>query len=314
MRGRRPASPLPQREGLDAICWTIPPSTPSGPAHDLLLKRFPPLGDPAATPLLERFEGGDVVRADGTAIAAEEMLHPGDRLWFHRELADEDVPDIDLPVLLHDEHLLVIDKPHDVATMPRGAHVRASALARLRRLTGITTLVPLHRLDRRTAGVLAFGIVPSERAAYQQLFARGAVRKHYEALVEPGERRPTDDEGSLPRDPGTRIALRDRLIKPADSLTVQVVPGEPNAHTAVSVRGPGPRGTLHLDLEPHTGRTHQLRIQLSSRGAPIRGEDLYPEPRRDPVGPLQLLARRLAFTDPVTGQERRFTSTRTLSG
>src|SRR5690625_6997950 len=56
-----------------------------------------------------------------------------------------------LPIFLHrDDHLLVLDKPHDMATMPRGAHVLSSALVRLRRATGITTLSPLHRLDRRS--------------------------------------------------------------------------------------------------------------------------------------------------------------------
>ena len=64
-------------------------------------------------------------------------MRPGDELWFHRELRPEAIPDVELPVLHLDDHLLVIDKPHDMATMPRGAHVLASALVRLRRETGI---------------------------------------------------------------------------------------------------------------------------------------------------------------------------------
>src|SRR5690606_3818412 len=108
---------------------------------------------------------------------------PGDELWFHRELRAEEVPEVELPVLLRDEHLLVLDKPHDMATMPRGAHVLSSALVRLRRRTGLVELSPLHRLDRRTAGVLAFGVRAQERAAYQGLFARGEVDKEYRARV-----------------------------------------------------------------------------------------------------------------------------------
>ena len=274
----------------------------------MLLARFPALADPAATPLRNRFAAGEIVDQRGRARAAGELVGPGDELWFHRELRDEHVPTDPLPILFRDEHLLVIDKPHDVATMPRGAHVLASALVRLRRETGIESLVPLHRLDRRTAGVLAFGVRPEERSAYQQLFARREVDKRYEALVRPGP------GCALPRAAGERAELADRMEKRHGELTAGLVPGEPNALTALEVLGEADGGALHLGLRPRTGRTHQLRLQLSSRGAPIVGEDLYPAPRADPEGPLQLLARSLGFVDPVTGQVRGFRSARALPG
>lgn len=289
--------------------WVVPPEAPAtAGALAALRERFPALADPAATPLCERFARGEFVDADGRAWRAEDAVGPGHELWFHRELRDEHVPEIDLEILHHDDHLLVLDKPHDMATMPRGAHVLASALVRLRRSTGIRTLVPLHRLDRRTAGVLAFGIRPEERSAYQQLFARGAAQKTYEARVrpEPGARIPTTA--------GEQAVLRDRLGKRHGQLTAQVLEGEPNAVTSLEVIDVAADGTTALRLRPRTGRTHQLRLQLSARDAPILGEDLYPRPFEPPSMPLQLLARSLAFTDPVTGQERRFLSTRTLGG
>ncbi|MBE9403808.1 pseudouridine synthase [Brachybacterium sp. p3-SID1565] len=326
--------PLPQREGLDPVRYRIPnpAATPPGRgAHGPeptpaprgshvpgttalagLRQRYPALADPAATPLEQRFARGDIVRADGTAWAAEDVLQPGDELWFHRELRQEHVPDVDLVILHQDEHLLVADKPHDMATMPRGSHVLSSALVRLRRSTGITTLSPLHRLDRRTAGVLAFGVDPAERSAYQELFARREVRKEYLAWVAPyreGAAVPAD----LPTMVGARTVVRDRLVKEHGDLLARMVAGEPNAITEVEVAAVELDGTLTLRLRPLTGRTHQLRAQLASRGMPIVGEDLYPTPR-DPVGPLHLLARSLAFTDPVTGQERRFTSALDLPG
>lgn len=314
-RRPRPVSPLSQRDGLDAVRYSIPPHRGAGrvgppvTAHDALLARFPALAAPGATPLRARFDRGEIVRADGTPWQPSDPVRPGEALWFHRELAPEDVPDIDLPILFQDEHLLVIDKPHDVATMPRGAHVLASALARLRRTTGITTLTPLHRLDRRTAGVLVFGIRPAERAAYQGLFAAGAVWKEYLARVAVGP-------GSAAGEAGERFTMRDRLVKPSGSLTVQVVDGEPNAVTDVEVlwAGCSDAPTALLRLRPATGRTHQLRAQLSARGMPILGDDLYPVLRAlEPTDPpLQLLARELAFTDPATGEERRFTSRRDL--
>ncbi|GAA1484317.1 pseudouridine synthase [Brachybacterium fresconis] len=307
-RARRRPAPLPQREGLDPVRWVVPPEAPAtAGALAALADRFPALADPAATPLRERFDRGDVVDADGHAWRAEDPVGPGHELWFHRELRDEHVPEVDLEILHRDEHLLVLDKPHDMATMPRGAHVLASALVRLRRSTGIGTLVPLHRLDRRTAGVLAFGIRPEERSAYQQLFARGVARKEYDACVrpEPGARIPTTA--------GEQAVLRDRLGKRHGQLTAQVLAGEPNAETSLEVVDVAADGTTTLHLRPRTGRTHQLRLQLSARGAPILGEDLYPRPVEPPSMPLQLLARSLAFTDPVTGQERIFRSGRTLA-
>lgn len=315
-RARRLPPPLPQRDGLDAVRWLVPRDAPAGPAASMVLARFPALADPAATPLADRFAAGEVVDARGRAWAAGDPVVGGDELWFHRELRAEEVPAEPLPILFHDEHLLVIDKPHDVATMPRGAHVLASALVRLRRRTGIEQLVPLHRLDRRTAGVLAFGVRPEERSAYQQLFARREVDKRYEALVLPGP------GCTLPRGVGERAELADRLEKRRGELTARIVPGAPNAHTELEVlaagdsegEGPAEGRALLLGLRPRTGRTHQLRLQLSSRGAPIAGEDLYPDPSPEPAGPLQLLARSLAFTDPVTGRAREFRSGRVLGG
>lgn len=295
--------------------WQVPRDAAAGSAAlALLQERFPALADPAATPLPARFAAGEIVDAHGRAWAATDPVAPGEELWFHRELRPEAVPAAELTILHRDEHLLVIDKPHEIATMPRGAHVLASALVRLRRATGIETLVPLHRLDRRTAGVLAFGIRPEERPAYQQLFARREVDKSYEALVVP------EPSSSLPRRPGERRTLRDRLDKRRGGLTTRVLPGEPNAITALEVLAEG-GGTVRMGLRPRTGRTHQLRAQLASRGAPILGEDLYwPTDRARPPAPLwpeglplQLLARHLAFVDPVTGVPREFRSAQELA-
>lgn len=295
----------------------MPREVPAGRgALEALLERFPALGDPAATPLPQRFARAEIVAADGRAYTAGTPVGPGDELWFHRELAPEHVPTLELEILHHDAHLLVLDKPHDMATMPRGAHVLSSALVRLRRATGIEALVPLHRLDRRTAGVLAFGVEAEERSAYQLLFARGEVDKEYEARVQPGP------ATTLPTLPGESLMMRDHLAKQQGELTTRVQPGPANAETLLEVITMEPGGTLRLRLRPRTGRTHQLRAQLAARGAPILGEDLYgippltaPQPaveRPSDGSPLQLLARRLAFADPFTGQWREFRSRQEL--
>src|SRR5699024_889441 len=164
-------------------------------------------------------------------------------------------------------------------------------------------------------GVLAFGIRPEERPAYQQLFARREVDKRYEALVLP------EPSSSLPRRPGERRALRDRLDKRRGGLTTRVLTGEPNAVTALEVLAGGAAGALRMGLRPRTGRTHQLRAPLAARGAPILAEGLYrsPDRARPPAPlwpedlPLQLLARGLSFVDPVPGEHREFRSAQELA-
>lgn len=304
-RARRPAPPLPQREGLDPVRTAVPRDAEPSPAIEVLLARFPALGEAEATPLAERFARGEIVDAAGRAIGARALVGPGDELWFHRELREEQVPEVDIPILLHDQHLLVIDKPHDMATMPRGAHVLSSALVRLRRATGITALTPLHRLDRRTAGVLAFGIRPVERSAYQRLFADGEVSKEYLARVAAA------GEGLSA---GERRVWRDRLEKTRGELRTQVVPGTANAVTEVEAMQEPADGAQLLRLRPRTGRTHQLRAQTSHRGMPILGDDLYPQLDPEPAAPLQLLAQSLDFTDPVSGERRELRSGRWLEG
>ena len=315
-RANRLPPPLPQRDGLDPVRWQLPPDAPrSTPALDALQQRFPALADPAAAPLAQRFAAEEIVDARGRAWSAGDPVGPRDEMWFHRELPQEEVAEVELRILHRDEHLLVLDKPHDIATIPRGVHVLGSALIRLRRATGLEALVPLHRLDRRTARVLAFGIRPEERSAYQQLFARQEVDKEYEALLVLGP------GTSLPTAVGERAVLRDRLDKRRGELTTRVLDGPPNAETALEVRAAG-EGLLQVRLHPRTGRTHQLRAQLAARGAPILGEDLYrpaqdPPPPADAGGPdlpLQLLSRTLRFADPHTGVRREFTSAQELAG
>lgn len=311
-------SPLPQRYGLDAICWSVPPGHPPISVIQALAARFPPMAQPPATPLAERFDAGEIVRADGAAWHAEDLVRPQDLVWFHREFAPEDVPEIPLDILHQDEHLVVLDKPHNLATMPRGSHIIGSALARLRRHTGIATLTPLHRLDRQTAGVLMFGVKPEERSAYQQMFSRagraegpglrrpagnddlpaassssapGHLRKVYHAVTAA----PDQDTATIPALPAvgewadrtysgdtSRAAFpavgewalwEDCLEKPHGQLQGRVLPGEPNARTSVRLLRVAD-GRALWELHPHTGRTHQLRLQLWHRGLPIMGDDL----------------------------------------
>ncbi|MFD3627760.1 RluA family pseudouridine synthase [Streptomyces sp. NPDC058726] len=303
MRRRRPIppSPLPQREGVDPVRVRLPAGEQWATVGEHLVRRLA-----AGAGVVDgMFAAGLIVGADGRAVPADTPYAPGMFLWFHRELPDEVPVPFPLVVVHRDEHIVVVDKPHFLATTPRGSHVTQTALARLRRELGIPELGAAHRLDRLTAGLVLFTVRPGERGAYQTLFRDRLVHKEYEAVAR------YDPALELPR------TVRSRIVKERGVLTAGEVGGEPNAVTRVELAGHRPDGLGRYRLVPGTGQTHQLRVHMNALGVPILGDPLYPVvtgpvPAGDFRRPLQLLARKLEFTDPVTGVEHRFSSGRTL--
>ncbi len=279
----RPA-PLPVRDGLGPARVRLF----GGPVFAELSARF----GPAAA---ARVRAGEVVDADGAVIDQTTVLRAGSAVYLYRDLPDEVPVPFDLPVLHRDAHLVVVDKPHFLATMPRGRHVAQTALVRLRRALDLPELSPAHRLDRLTAGVLLFTVRRDVRGAYQTLFARAAVRKTYlaRAGVDPGLVFPQ--------------VVCNRIVKRRGTLQAVCESGEPNAETLIEQVGEG-----HYRLTPRTGRTHQLRLHMASLGLPIEGDPLYPQVRAvaddDFSTPLRLLAHTLEFVDPIDGRQRRFVS------
>jgi tRNA pseudouridine32 synthase / 23S rRNA pseudouridine746 synthase len=243
--------------------------------------------------------GGEVVCADGAAVTGTTVLPAGAHVYFYRELRGEVPVPFDIPVLYRDDDIVVVDKPHFLATMPRGRHVAQTALVRLRRELDLQELSPAHRLDRLTAGVLLFTTRREIRGAYQTLFARGLVEKTYLA------RAAVNPDLELPR------LVRSRIIKRRGLLQAFEQPGEHNAETTIEHLGDG-----HYRLTPRTGRTHQLRVHMASLGLPIHGDQLYPNvidvAPDDFSRPLQLLAHSIEFDDPSRGCRRRFVSARIL--
>lgn len=306
-----PPSPLPQREGIDAVRVRLPPAGPWSTVRQHLTERLSGAGAGVVDGMLD---AGLFVGADGRAVPGDAPYEPGMYVWFHREPPAEVPVPFPLEVVYRDEHVVVADKPHFLATTPRGGHVTETALARLRRELGIPALGAAHRLDRLTAGLVLFTVRPEERGAYQSLFRDRLVRKEYEAVA------PYDPALALPR------TVRSRILKERGVPAALEIEGEPNAVSRVELTGrrpvpaagPGRYPELgRYRLVPGTGRTHQLRVHMSALGVPIFGDPLYPEvtapvPAGDFRRPLQLLARQLGFTDPVTGREHRFRSGRSL--
>ncbi|MCF2128966.1 RluA family pseudouridine synthase [Strepomyces sp. STD 3.1] len=302
-----PPSPLPQRDGIDAMRVRLPAHGPWSTVREHLTERLSGAGAGVVDGM---FAAGRFVAADGRAVPADAPYEPGMFVWFHRETPAEVPVPFPLEVVYRDAHIVVADKPHFLATTPRGGHVTETALARLRRELDLPALGAAHRLDRLTAGLVLFIVRPEERGAYQSLFGERRVRKEYEAVA------PYAPGLALPR------TVRSRILKERGILAAREIEGEPNAVTRVELaaqhRAPGGGPELgRYRLVPGTGQTHQLRVHMNSLGVPLLGDPLYPEvaapaPAGDFRRPLQLLARELAFTDPVTGREHRFRSGRSL--
>ncbi|QYF94560.1 pseudouridine synthase [Massilia sp. PAMC28688] len=292
--------PLPLRAGVaPSYLWIDDPAP--GAALVFLLRRFP---DVPEAVWRERMARGDVVDGAGERVAEATVLKRGMRLWYYREIEDEAPLPFEETILHQDQHLLVADKPHFLPTTPGGRFLRESLLVRLKNRLGIDDLTPIHRLDRETAGVVIFSVRPDSRGAYQSLFQKRCIDKVYEAIA------PQLPQHAFP------LTYRSRLADDGQFFRTAEVAGEANAETRVEVLKLLDAGLALYRLHPHTGRKHQLRVHMAALGAPIVGDALYPVALAcgadDYARPLKLLARTISFTDPLSGQPRRFDSARAL--
>ena len=315
---------------------TAPNNTAPATIADYLIARFYP-NDPQV--IHARFNTGEVRLDDGTILTGDSPYMPGERIWYFRELADEPQLPSDMPVLYEDEHVLAIDKPHCLPTTPRGSYIAQTALTKLRVREDNPLLIPIHRLDRPTAGVLLFAKTVEARRPFQMMFQHRQVSKTYRAVA-PVPADATAAEQALSEE---GLQVRSHIQKIRDQLQVQQLSEEqcaaqgvePNTLTTVkilrtftpsaqAVEGWRAEPTLNekrewtlYDLAPHTGKTHQLRAHLNLLGSPILGDVLYPQVLPDapdrPEYPLQLLAYSLHFEHPITGEQVDLYSGRSLA-
>ncbi|MGW6934397.1 RluA family pseudouridine synthase [Lentzea sp. NPDC054927] len=297
---RKPSSPLPQRNGLDAARLKLPPEGSWPLLRDHLVERLPRVASERIDEMLRE------ERIWGVAgpLGIDTPFVPDSYIWFHRDLPVEVPVPFEVGVVYQDENIVVADKPHFLATIPRGQHIMQTALVKLRDSLGLPDLSPAHRLDRVTAGLVLFVVRRDLRGKYQTMFRDRLVQKEYEAIAG------YDPALELP------LVVRSRIMKERGIITAFEVDGEPNAETHVSlVEHRAGLGRYHL--KPLTGRTHQLRLHMSGLGVPIVNDDFYPVLRERPLddfsSPLQLLARTLSFVDPVSGRDHAFTSGLRLS-
>ena len=286
---------LPTRGGVGPSCVSLPAGQwPTITAF--LVERFPAI---SLAVWLERMQQGLVADEHGLSVTPERP-YPGQlRVYYYRALDAEPRIPFEESVLYQDEHLVVADKPHFLPVTPSGHYLQETLLVRLKNRLGLDALVPIHRIDRETAGLVLFSVQAAERNAYQGLFRQHAVDKHYEAIA------PWRDDLVFP------ITRKSRIAEDEPFFRQREVPGLPNSESRIEVLEKiGSRA--RYALSPVTGKKHQLRVHMNALGLPIANDRMYPPVANTPDDdfslPLQLLAKSISFTDPLTGQQRQFES------
>lgn len=248
----------------------------------------------------QRIADGKVHRHDGSLITPQSLFQPQQRIYYYREVESEPIIPFKEIIIFQDQHILVAYKPHVLAVTPGGIFVNECLQNRLRRSTGIDTLQALHRLDRVTAGLVIFSINADTRRHYHQLFQTRQVHKTYQAVANINDGENLVDQ---------QWEVKNRIEHSDPRFRMQVVEGEANSHSVVRCWQQTATQAL-FELTPVTGKTHQLRVHMQTLGWPILNDKYYP--RLQPLSadnykqPLQLLAKKLQFIDPVTQQSRCF--------
>ncbi|NQW93455.1 MAG: RluA family pseudouridine synthase [Polaromonas sp.] len=286
---------LPTKNGVGPSCVGLPAGTwPT--ITDFLVARFPAI---TREVWLQRMADQWVVDEFGALVTPDRPYPSHMRIYYYRAVDEEERIPFEEVVLFQDAHLVVADKPHFLPVTPSGHYLQETLLVRLKKRLGIDALIPIHRIDRETAGLVLFSVNPSERNAYQGLFRDHAVSKHYEAIA------PWRADLQLP------TTRKSRIIEDEPFFRQREVTGPPNSETHIDVIKVHSNQARYA-LSPVTGKKHQLRVHMNALGLPILNDRMYPPvadtPDDDYSLPLQLLAKSIAFTDPVTGQARQFVS------
>ena len=291
---------LPTRNGVGPSCVGLPAGH-WRTITDFLVERFPAI---AREVWLERMARQLVTDEFGVLVTPERPYPSHMRIYYYRAVDVEQRIPFEEAVLYQDAHLVVADKPHFLPVTPSGHYLQETLLVRLKKRLGIDTLIPIHRIDRETAGLVLFSVSPSERNAYSALFRDHVVTKYYEAIA------PWRSDLDFP------VTRKSRIVEDELFFRQREVLGAPNSETHIDLIEK--RGSLaRYALSPVTGKKHQLRVHMNALGLPILNDRMYPPVADTPddnyILPLQLLAKSIAFTDPVTGELRRFESRLNLS-
>ena len=248
----------------------------------------------------QRIARGKVHYHDGSLVTPHSLFQAQQRIYYYREVESEPIIPFKEEIIFQDEHVLVAYKPHFLAVTPGGIYVNECLQNRLRKSTGINTLQALHRLDRVTAGLVIFSINPSTRHHYHNLFQTRKIHKTYQAIANISH-----NETLI----GQKWDIKNHIAQGEPRFRMQVAMGNANSHSIIRCVQQSAKQAL-FELNPITGKTHQLRVHMQTLGWPILNDKYYPQlqplSKDNYSAPLQLLAQQLQFIDPMTKLSRRF--------
>lgn len=285
-------------------CVSLPDASKPYPTIlSFLVQRFPGVSQALWA---QRIADRKVIDAAGTPITMATPYLPRKRLYYFREVAAEPSIPLQEKILFQNDEILVACKPPFLPVTPSGPYVNECLLNRLLLKTGNKHIVPLHRIDRETSGLVLFSMNKETRGRYAELFAKGHMEKSYEALAE------------LTQCPDkAEWTVENRLCRADVWFRSQVTAGPVNARSQIRLVEFDKNRARFL-LYPFTGKKHQLRVHMSGLGFPIMHDRFYPvllDKQEDDLSrPLQLIARRIKFTDPLSGKVMEFASNRQLAG
>ena len=290
---------LPSRAGVSpSYVWL--PNGPWKTIGEFFIFRFPHVG---LASWESRMSRGEVRDEHSLSLRLDSLYRAGACVFYYREPEEETSIPFHAEIIFQDDEILIADKPHFLPVTPGGRFLHETLLVRLKNETGITSLVPLHRLDRETAGLVMFSVNPATRHQWLSLFRDRAVKKIYEAHAD------FNEQMNLP------YIYRSRLVKDEQFFKMKEVDGKPNSESIIRLHKRESSHASYL-LEAVTGKMHQLRVHMMALGLPLLNDALYPIAQAansdDFTAPLKLLARSLAFKNPINGNLLFFESHRSL--
>ncbi len=293
-------SPLPTRNGISPSYLWLPEGN-WATILDFLAERFPHIDRDTWE---YRLQQDGIMNEQGVLYRPDTPYVGGERMFYYRHLEKETKIPFQETILFQNDHFIVVDKPHFLPVAPAGKYLHETLLVRLKKRFNMDFITPMHRIDRETAGVILFSKNPETRGLYQVMFQERKMHKTYQAIA--------------PRLPHIDFPYthESRMVKSTPFFCMKEVDGEPNSKTYIDcIETRGDLARYHL--EPVSGKQHQLRVHLASLGAAILNDSFYPEvlpekEEEDFKNPLQLLAKSIAFVDPIIGQDCYFESQRKL--
>jgi len=255
----------------------------------------------------QRMARGKVHYHDGSLVTPQSLFQSQQRIYYYREVEVESIIPFKEEIIFQDEHILVAYKPHFLAVTPGGIYVNECLQNRLRQSTGIEELQALHRLDRVTAGLVMFSVNSDTRHRYHHLFQARQIHKTYQAIANISHGENLIDQ---------EWEIKNRIVHCEPRFRMRVTEGEANSHSVIRCVQQSTQQAL-FELNPVTGKTHQLRLHMQELGWPILNDKYYPQlqplSEDNYTAPLQLLAKGLEFSDPITQQPRCFSYGQDLS-